>query len=108
MINMIRRGIADQFLNAIFRVQLAYSIGSLSEAGGNITGYSIVSTELDAKRLTLLHELLPTARRIGVLVNAANSTFEIAREETNACIDRSACNRLLLTLKRPRPAKWRT
>ena len=32
MINMIRHGIADQFLNAIFGVQLAHSIGSLSEA----------------------------------------------------------------------------
>jgi len=56
-------------------------IASLAKPGGNITGYSIVSTELDAKRLTLLHELLPSARRVGVLVNSANSTFEIARKE---------------------------
>jgi hypothetical protein len=36
MINMIRHGIADQFLNAIFGVQLAHSIGSLSEAAAGI------------------------------------------------------------------------
>ncbi len=56
-------------------------VASLANPGGNITGYSIISTELDAKRLALLHELLPTARRVGVLVNPANSTFRIAREE---------------------------
>jgi len=56
-------------------------VASLVKPGGNITGFSIVSTELDAKRMALLHELMPTARRVGVLVNPANSTFEIAREE---------------------------
>ncbi len=56
-------------------------VASLAKPGGNITGYSIVSTELNAKRLALLHELLPTARRVGVLVNPANTTFEIARKE---------------------------
>ena len=56
-------------------------VASLAKPGGNITGFSIVSTELDAKRLALLHEALPTARRVGVLVNPANSSFEIARKE---------------------------
>lgn len=55
-------------------------IASLAKPGGNVTGFSIVSTELDAKRLALLHEALPTARHVGVLVNPANSTFEIARK----------------------------
>jgi hypothetical protein len=36
MINMIRRGIADQFLNATFGVQLAHSIGSLSEVNDEV------------------------------------------------------------------------
>jgi putative tryptophan/tyrosine transport system substrate-binding protein len=56
-------------------------VASLARPAGNITGFSIVSTELDAKRLALLHEALPTAQRVGVLVNPANSTFEIARIE---------------------------
>jgi len=56
-------------------------VASLANPGGNITGYSTFSTELNAKRLALLHELLPTVRRVGVLVNPENSTFEIAREE---------------------------
>jgi putative tryptophan/tyrosine transport system substrate-binding protein len=56
-------------------------VASLAKPGGNVTGYSLVSTELDGKRLALLHEVLPTVRRVGVLVNLANSTFEIGREE---------------------------
>jgi len=57
-------------------------VASLSRPGGNITGYSILLPELDAKRLTLLRELLPTTQRVAVLVNPANSYYnEIAREE---------------------------
>jgi putative tryptophan/tyrosine transport system substrate-binding protein len=36
---------------------------------GGTTGLSILASELDVKRLGLLHELLPTARRIGVLAD---------------------------------------
>jgi putative ABC transport system substrate-binding protein len=56
-------------------------VASLPKPGGNITGFSIVSTELDAKRLALLREVLPAARRVGVLANPLNSTFEIGRKE---------------------------
>ena len=56
-------------------------VASLAEPGGNITGFSIIAPELDAKRLALLHELLPTAQRVGVLVNTASSYYEIARDE---------------------------
>src|SRR5262249_40522913 len=40
--------------------------------GGNLTGINFFATELTAKRLALLHELVPKAVRIGVLVNPAN------------------------------------
>jgi putative ABC transport system substrate-binding protein len=56
-------------------------VASLGRPGGNITGYSIVAPELDAKRLTLLRELLPTTQRVAVLVNPANSYSKITREE---------------------------
>jgi len=46
-------------------------VASLARPGGNVTGSdSTFSAELDAKRLELLHELVPTAGSIGVLVNA--------------------------------------
>ena len=43
-------------------------VASLSRPGGNITGLSTVSTDLAAKRVQLLREVLPTATRAAVLV----------------------------------------
>jgi putative ABC transport system substrate-binding protein len=56
-------------------------VASLARPGGNITGYSIVARELDAKRLELLQELLPTAQRVAVLIDPTNPYNEIARED---------------------------
>ena len=56
-------------------------VASLARPGGNITGYSIVARELDAKRLEILQELLPTAQRVAVLIDPTNPYNEIAREE---------------------------
>src|SRR5437763_4642980 len=47
-------------------------VASLARPGGNLTGVNFLSTELTAKRLELLREMLPKASRIAVLVNPAN------------------------------------
>jgi putative ABC transport system substrate-binding protein len=44
-------------------------VASLSRPGGNITGLATLAVELGAKRLEVLHELVPTARGIALLVN---------------------------------------
>jgi putative tryptophan/tyrosine transport system substrate-binding protein len=44
-------------------------VASLSRPGGNVTGLAVLTVELAAKRVQLLHELLPTATVIAVLVN---------------------------------------
>jgi putative ABC transport system substrate-binding protein len=44
-------------------------VASLNRPGGNITGVSFVVMELGAKRLGLMHELLPEAVRLAVLVD---------------------------------------
>src|SRR5215813_13449496 len=42
---------------------------SLARPGGNTTGVSILASELDVKRLDILHEFVPQARRIAVLID---------------------------------------
>jgi putative ABC transport system substrate-binding protein len=49
-------------------------ISSLAKPGGNITGVSILATELDAKKLEMLKLILPGARRFGVLGEAASGS----------------------------------
>ena len=48
-------------------------VASLARPGGNLTGVNLLSTELTAKRLELLREMLPRASRIAELVNPANT-----------------------------------
>jgi putative ABC transport system substrate-binding protein len=48
-------------------------VASLNRPGGNITGISSMSAELEAKRLGLMHELRPAAALFAVLVNPTNS-----------------------------------
>jgi putative ABC transport system substrate-binding protein len=60
-------------------------VASLARPGANATGINFFVTELNAKRLALLHELLPKAVRIAVLVNPANSATEsVIREMPEA------------------------
>jgi putative ABC transport system substrate-binding protein len=56
-------------------------VASLNRPGGNLTGTSVISVEVIAKRFELLHELVPTAKTIALLVNPANGP--VAEAETN-------------------------
>jgi putative ABC transport system substrate-binding protein len=47
-------------------------VASLNRPGGNLTGVSVLNSELTPKRLELLHELVPTATVIAFLVNPTN------------------------------------
>ena len=49
-------------------------VASLARPGGNATGINLVNVEVATKRLSLLHELVPKAIRLAVLVNPANSS----------------------------------
>jgi putative tryptophan/tyrosine transport system substrate-binding protein len=53
-------------------------VGSLSRPGGNATGTTNLSATLDAKRLQLLRDLVPTATIIAVLMNPGNTSAKAA------------------------------
>ena len=59
-------------------------IPSLSRPGGNVTGVTNLNVELGPKKLELLHELIPTATIIGLLLNPANPNSEIASKDMRA------------------------
>jgi putative tryptophan/tyrosine transport system substrate-binding protein len=59
-------------------------VASLARPGGNLTGFNILSTELTAKRLELLREMLPRASRITVLVNPASVYTQTTVREVEA------------------------
>ena len=52
-------------------------VASLARPGGNLTGVSVMTTELLPKRLELLSELVPQARMIALLVNPNNTSTEV-------------------------------
>jgi tripartite-type tricarboxylate transporter receptor subunit TctC len=47
-------------------------VASLNRPGGNVTGVTVVGSELGPKKLELLHEVSPTTKKIAVLVNPSN------------------------------------
>jgi len=59
-------------------------VASLARPGGNLTGVNFFSTELAAKRLELLRELVPGAVRVAVLVNPANPNAETILRDAEA------------------------
>jgi putative ABC transport system substrate-binding protein len=53
-------------------------VASLNRPGGNVTGASLFTSQLEAKKLALLHELVPKARLIALLVNPTNPSADVA------------------------------
>jgi putative tryptophan/tyrosine transport system substrate-binding protein len=50
-------------------------VASLARPGGNLTGINFFNVELTAKRLELLRQLVPSATRVAVLINPANTEY---------------------------------
>src|SRR5262249_58512451 len=56
------------FVNAADPVELGL-VATFNRPGGNVTGATLLSAELVAKRLGILRDLLPSAKKIAMLVN---------------------------------------
>jgi putative ABC transport system substrate-binding protein len=57
-------------------------VASFAHPGGNITGYSFIQPEIVRKKAALLHEMIPTVRRVCVLINPVGRTSGSLRRAT--------------------------
>jgi ABC-type uncharacterized transport system substrate-binding protein len=80
------------FISGVDPVKLGL-VASFNRPGGNLTGIGILSAEMAAKRLGLLHELIPQALSVAVLVNPNNAETETVVKDA-----REAASRLGLQL----------
>ena len=59
-------------------------VTSLNRPGGNLTGLSTYNTSLTAKRLELLHQIVPRASTLAVIVNSKSSATQTIEAEARA------------------------
>src|SRR5262245_3122288 len=63
-------------------------VASLARPGGNATGLSLMSSDLSAKRLELIHILVPRVSRMAVLWDSSNPGMALRVRETRAAAER--------------------
>ena len=71
------------FVSSSDPVQLGL-VASFNRPGGNATGVSFIASELVAKQSELLHQLVPNAAVIGVLVNPTSANAEVQLKDVPA------------------------
>jgi putative ABC transport system substrate-binding protein len=76
-------------------------IASLARPGGNITGMTSVSTQLSAKRLQLLKEIVPSLSRVAVFWNPPNPTYGPILKELEAAAQTLGLELLRLEVRVP-------
>jgi putative ABC transport system substrate-binding protein len=63
-------------------------VASLNRPGANATGATVFSYDMESKRLGLLHEAVPVAKTIAVLVNPANPAVELQTRDVQEAAPR--------------------
>jgi putative ABC transport system substrate-binding protein len=71
-------------------------VASLNSPGGNVTGASFFTDTLEAKRVELLHTMVPKVSTIGILVNPNNPRTEATLKDVQSAAD-AIGNRLFIT-----------
>jgi putative ABC transport system substrate-binding protein len=74
---------------------------TLARPGTNVTGLAIMHTELSAKRLEMLTQALPTARRVALLVNPMNPNTPEYRRETETAARTIGVKLLVFEVRAP-------
>ncbi len=72
-----------------------YSAESIVRPGGNVTGVNILASELDAKRLELLHEMVPSVRRVAALLMPTSAGRALSERKMRSAADRLGLELLL-------------
>jgi putative tryptophan/tyrosine transport system substrate-binding protein len=81
-------------------------VASIGRPGGNATGVNFLTAEVVAKRLALLHELVPGAARMAALINPTDATrAEAVRSEVQAAAHSMGVQ---LQILKPAPAATST
>jgi putative tryptophan/tyrosine transport system substrate-binding protein len=74
---------------------------SLNRPGGNVTGVTVLSADLVAKRLEVLHELAPAATTIALIVNASGAIYESDTKATQAAAHLLGVRLLVIDANKP-------
>ena len=75
-------------------------VASLARPGGNVTGLSVLSTDLPGKRIELLREAIPGLRRLAILGNAGNPVVAQEMSEFLAAANKLGLKAVPLEIRR--------
>jgi putative ABC transport system substrate-binding protein len=92
-IPIVLSGLGDPVANGV--------VASLAHPGANVTGLSASTTELQAKRLELLTELVPRVARIAFLTNLGNPNEQLNWEQTDTAARVLGIRPQLLDVQKP-------
>jgi putative ABC transport system substrate-binding protein len=76
-------------------------VASLSRPGGNVTGLDSLAPGLDAKRLELLTQLLPTIGRVAVLYNPVDPAMQLHLDWINSAAETLRLKILIFEVRQP-------
>ncbi len=71
-------------------------VASLNRPGGNVTGATIFTGEMESKRLGLLHEAVPAAKTLAVLLNPADPNMELQLRDVRGAAPRIGVELVIL------------
>jgi putative ABC transport system substrate-binding protein len=77
-------------------------VASLNRPSGNATGVSFLVNQLNAKRLELARQIMPTGAFMGLLVRPSNPAYEFDKKEIEAAAEKLGQKLLILTVESDR------